>query len=160
MIYTNDHIVNEIKSRSAYALSRQAEVEAPDSKTSAGADFLDTVRGAVLDQVQFHAIKGGEELSTVAERLEEDAWEIATSAVPEVSVERWDIFRDLAAWTEDVSDILNNSKTITGLSDLAGLVLYGIADRLVRSLLRDIKEEGEGVYAKRTGDLVIYSVVS
>ena len=55
--------------------------------------------------------------------------EIADSAVPVYTVDRWATFTDLGAWQEDIEDLASGTGAVA-LTDLAGLALFVIADRV------------------------------
>lgn len=104
-----------------WQLARLADVADPDTPESPGARWL--------QQVASYA----EELSEYASgtRVVEDAvTDAADSLVSVYTAERWQVFTDLAAWTEDLADFGQPADMTEG----AGVALYLIAERLLTAL--------------------------
>jgi hypothetical protein len=110
---TNTHNANE--------LSRIAGCYSPDDAfDSPGARFLLGVADACAEQSEY----GYEDVSDAAH-------EIADSAVPVYTHERWQTFVDLGAYEQDISE-LGVSEDMT---ENAGFALYMIANTLAMTLL-------------------------
>lgn len=118
----------------AWGLSHLADCANPDSADSPGARFLAAVRAAVVSDWE-----------RLTEREDPDYFgtvpEVVGSCMPSTAHEVWQVFTDLAAYTEDVSGFVLND-----MSAAAGHALYRIATRLVYALVREGKrfdtEEG------------------
>ena len=120
----------EVKGLNAYELASAADCLMPDTPTSAGAEWLSSVRDDVL--VEVHGV-AAEDFN----RLTEDtANEIADSAVPIYTGQKWATFVDLGAYQEDVSELID-TQDFDKMSDVA---LYAIAERLVGALLAELAE--------------------
>jgi hypothetical protein len=92
----------------------------PDSIDSPGAKFLERVESNIIER------RGEGSLD------EDSIHELADSAVPIYTHERWQVFVDLGAYQEDVSEIGASSEDLT---QCAAVALYLIADRLARALM-------------------------
>lgn len=104
-----------------WQLARLAECFDPDSVDSPGARFLAGVRDDVNDRL------GG-----LNDDPSDVAAEIADSAVPVYTHERWRVFVDLGAWEEDPSDLTADTSDMT---QAAAICLYMIAERLAAALI-------------------------
>lgn len=122
----------EITTRNAYALCADADTSTPDNDDSTGAAFLAGVRDAVIEH--FDGLT--EDPRNVLDSLTDGdaAHEIADSAVPVYTYQRWQTFTDLGAWDEDVSEYAEGGD----LTSAAAAALYMIATRLVRSLADEL----------------------
>ncbi|AWY07636.1 OCR-like antirestriction protein [Streptomyces phage Yosif] len=136
-------ILDDIKARSSYRLSNDAGCGCPDNLESEGALFLDRVRDAVVESLEY--LVGSDDL-TLVEAVEYARdhgtdGEIADSAVSVYTHEKWKQFVDLQAYNEDLDEI---GGTPDDLDQGAGWALYLIASRLVGQLLQEIEDaEGE-----------------
>lgn len=108
----------------AYRLAGMAECASPDSPDSPGVRFLLRVASDFAERVA-----DGEEYDDDA--AYDMAHEVADAAVPIYTHERWVTFVDLAAYNEDPSELGADASDMT---ELAGVCLYLIAERLVRVL--------------------------
>jgi|SRR6516225_10905127 hypothetical protein len=109
---------------SAYELARLAEVASPDSPTSPGAEWLNSVA------------RWAEDVEN-----DDDITEAADSVVPVYTHERWRVFVDLAAYNEDPTDLGADASDMT---QAAGVALFLIAERLIQALLQEREEEDDG----------------
>lgn len=109
----------------AYHLARLAETYSPDSLESPGAHFLASVADAFEEY----------------ERDADGDWlhEAADGAVPIYTHERWQVFVDLGAYNEDISDL---GATGDATQD-AAIALYMIAERLLSALAAAADEDDE-----------------
>lgn len=112
--------------RTANQLARLADCPSPDSPTSPGAHFLESVADSYQE-------------AAADERYDEDdsPHEIADAAVPVYTHERWQTFVDLCAYQEDTTELGDDGSDLT---QSAAIALYMIAERLVRALA----DEDEG----------------
>jgi hypothetical protein len=100
-----------------YALARLADCADPDSPTSPGARWLLAIAEHVAER----------------EHDDEDlAHEIADSAVPPYTSDVFAVLVDLAAYREDVSDLVAEGDDLTRRASVA---LYVVAERLAAALL-------------------------
>jgi hypothetical protein len=117
-----------VATKNPYELASLAECASPDSLTSPGASFLERVADAA-DSIRE---EGGDE---------DNVSEAADSAVPVYTHERWQVFVDLAAYNEDVTELGATGDDLTGC---AGVALYMIAERLLHALLaEDVDEDAD-----------------
>ena len=116
--------------RTALQLARLAGCADPDSDTSAGADFLNSVETDTLERI----IDNGGEWD------DDMAHEIADGAVPVYTYTRWQTFTDLAAWDEDASELGADTSDMT---QAAAVCLYIIADRLARAIADEYEPEDD-----------------
>jgi len=122
-------------SHNVFQLATLADCYSPDSDDSPGAAFLARVARDVADRVNEEA--GTDVIRDLVSDLTEDgAHEIADSAVPIYTHERWQAFVDLGAYNEDTREF----GAMDDLTDAAGIALYLIAERLVRALAEELTE--------------------
>lgn len=114
--------------RSVWHLARLAGCSNPDTPESPGARFLRAVDAGAIELAESHEPDGLGEPS-------DDVHELADSAVPIYTHERWQTFTDLAAYQEDVTEY----GEIADLTAAAGVALYMIADRLAFAILAEIQ---------------------
>ena len=124
---------DEWRTTSAYALAREADCGSPDSDESAGARMLYSVRDAVLEACEYRNVATVREV----EMLREDGTdhELADAGPDIYTHTRWAEFVDLAAYQEDVSE----HDTRDSLTELAGVALYMICERLVAVMLESLE---------------------
>ncbi len=118
-----------------WRLANDAGVAGPDSVTSPGADWLRLVYGSALE---------------IAEQIRDNGWtvsamiedgdgldlvtESADSVVPIYTHNLWEVFVDLAAYTEEIEDY----EIVDNLNHAASVALYLIAERLISVTLDEI----------------------
>ena len=136
----------EIREWSAYWLScsDMADCGSPDSKESPGAVFLTSVRDQTCDLIdetvtEFFAVDD-------FDNLDDDGslHQIADSAPDIYTYQRWTEFADLAAWQEEPGEEYGD-EVYEGrdMTEMAGLHLFMIADRLARNIVQAVKEAVE-----------------
>lgn len=108
----------------AFQLARLADCGEPDTEHSPGARFLESVRDAVDEMIEYSKPAGMDEVADGIREIADGAPDVYTAA-------RWAQFVDLAAWQEDLSEIGGGGEDMTGN---AGLALYLIAERLATKL--------------------------
>jgi hypothetical protein len=119
---------------SPFALASLADCDWPDSVDSPGAVFLVRVARDVAEWVgQWDT---PDDARDALSNFGDQAHEIADSAIPVYTHERWQTFDDLAAWREDISEYGGTDD----LTNAAGVALYMIAERLVRALAEELAE--------------------
>lgn len=126
---TTTTTLDSIKSLSPYALARLVECGDPDSPESRGALFLTSVRDAVVEYA---------ETDDYTHHWSDAIHEIADSAPDVYTHQRWQEFVDLCAYETDLSDIVSTvtfSDNKITLTDIAGYVLFDIAERLAIALV-------------------------
>jgi len=115
--------IADIRGLSVNQLVKLADCASPDSMTSPGAAFLESVRDAVADTIEPDGT------------LRDDSrHEIADGAPDVYTVTRWAEFVDLAAYQEEP----DCGEWPSDLTDAAGVALYQIAARLISAILDDI----------------------
>ena len=126
-----------IEDLTAYRLADLADVAAPDTLVSPGAAFLTGVRDHLAEALDWRADDPADAIKHVRD---DGIHEIADSAVPVYTHARWLTFVDLAAWSEDISELADGAVATVGLTEGAGVALYIIAERLTHALLDQIVE--------------------
>ena len=106
--------------RTVWTLAGMAEVSSPDSLTSPGAEWLQRVALTVDDVRDYDDIDDG-------------IHEQADGLVPVYTHHRWQVFVDLAAYTEDVDELAGAFDH--SMEGRAGIALYLIAERLLTALV-------------------------
>jgi hypothetical protein len=125
-------IVDNVRhDHSPYHLASLANCGSPDSVDSPGAAFLSSVARDVADRVNDDPAVARED---IADLIEDGAHEIADSAVPVYTHQRWQTFVDLQAYQEDTSEY----GAIDDLTNAAGVALYMVANRLVLALAEEL----------------------
>ena len=123
--------------RSAYELAHMADVASPDNDDSPGAEWLRLVAGDLhdlLDQYATEVMAGEIDPET---DLGDEITESADQIVPTYTHHRWQVFIDLAAYQEDVSELGEiDGDDLT--RSVAGVALYMIAERLMNALIAEI----------------------
>lgn len=118
----------ETESYNAWQLAHMAEVASPDASDSKGAEWLESVARDALDLIEN---RRDSTTGIDAEDFHDDIHEYADNAVPIYIHERWQVFVDLAAYTEDTSEF----GEYEDLTQAAGVALYMIAERLIRAIV-------------------------
>jgi hypothetical protein len=129
-----DADLDAIKELTVWQLARMADVADPDALDSAGTKFLVSVRDAYMEHVEYK----GEDFDA-AEDIGDTAHEIADGAPDVYTSTRWAEFVDLAAWNEDISELMPEAGN--DLTGAAGVALYIIAERLVYALHAELTGE-------------------
>jgi hypothetical protein len=129
-----DADLDAIKELTVWQLTRMADVADPNALDSAGAKFLVHVRDAYVEHVEYK----GEDFDP-SEDIDDTAHEIADGAPDVYTSTRWTEFVDLAAWNEDVSELMPEAGN--DLTAAAGVALYMIAERLVYALHSELTGE-------------------
>lgn len=112
--------MSDTTTHTVYQLARLADCLDPDSADSPGGKFLADVADAYRDA----ADEGWYD-------ADDGPHEIADSAVPVYTHNRWLTFADLGAYQEDTTELGADASDLT---QCAAVALYMIADRLVRAL--------------------------
>lgn len=115
---------------SPFQLAQDVEVAAPDSATSPGARWLTSVYTDAVEAFTYARENDDDEDDT--------RHEVADSAVPVYTAERWAVFTDLCAWQEDLTEFGDQTPDMT---ERAGLALYLIAHRVCRLALDNMARE-------------------
>lgn len=133
--------VNQLAGRAGCAAPPAADTDSP-VRDHAGAQFLSGVRDAVWDLL---SDLDTDDLMRLAADPSDVGWvdddgrvhEIADGAPSVYTYRRWAQFVDLAAFTEDTTDLAGENADVTSL---AGIALYQIAERLAYALLTEAAE--------------------
>lgn len=142
--------LQDIRKMTVYALANLAAPAGPDSADSPGASFLDGVRTYFLERFDYaigehNGTPTADDIRRAIDVIKDEAAsEIADSAVPVYTYQRWQTFTDLAAWEEDVDELGDADQ---GMTALAGVALYLIAERLVIALAESLDEWADDVEA-------------
>ena len=139
--YTPHHGDKELPATLApWKLASTADCAAPDRDANEGIEFLCGLFDSFIDTIEFTAIDeidaqaDGYDIRKELDRVE---WhETADSAVPVYTHRKWQTFVQLAAYDEDVSELVHG-REITG-DDVCNAALYIIADRLMRALTSEL----------------------
>lgn len=141
----------DAESYTSWELANLAKVTSPDAHDgigfSADQDVMVHVAGGspgarFLRSIAYDVsalIEDG--LSTRDDDHHDALHDLADSAVPIYTHEMWSTFVDLAAYTEDVSEL---SAEDTSMNRQAAIALYMIAERLAFALIEAEKAEDEG----------------
>ena len=132
----SDPTAGEWNEHNPFCLASLADCASPDSISSPGAAFLASVARDVAEHVESYVAEGDPGYR-LTELREDGSHEIADSAVPVYTHERWQVFVDLAAYNEDASELGATADDLTGA---AGVALYMIAERLVHALADELSE--------------------
>ncbi len=116
----------------AYELSDIADCGSPDSPDSPGAKFLLSVASDVAECLE-NGIPPEDDAMNLAP-------EIAESAVPIYTHEKWQVFVDLTAYNENIDDL---GGTSGGMERGSNRALYIIAERLAINLFYEARESAE-----------------
>jgi hypothetical protein len=127
-----DADLDEIKEKGDWELARMANCQ--ESNGEHGTRLLKHVRDAYVEHVEYK----GEDFDP-SEDIGDTAHEIADSAPDVYTSARWAEFVDLAAWNEDVSELMPEAGN--DLTGAAGVALYMIAERLVYALHSELTGE-------------------
>lgn len=134
-------ILSEALNLDAYDMAAGSDVKCPETLTSPGARWILGVRDALTEAVDYdHA--DDETVAETIDRMRDRGitHEIADGAVPIYTYDRWVIFTELQAYLEDPSELGYEG---TDMTELAGVCLYMIAERIVESLCRVLEETSE-----------------
>lgn len=110
-----------------YQLALLAEVASPDAIDSPASQWLEHVQVVARGLLSENAGLDADEFSDLIT-------EAADESVPVYTHERWEVFVDLAAYQEDVSDF----GPIQDMEQGAGVALYLVAERLIRAIVEDV----------------------
>lgn len=116
----------------AYQLARTADCADPETLESPGAEWLHSVAASVDEIV---AIK-----RDGSDYWQDSVAETADMLVPIYNHRRWQVFVDLAAWQEDISDYGGVEGDMTAA---AGVALYAIAERLLYALVEMAEDDDD-----------------
>ena len=107
-------------------MAGMAGCASPDGLDSAGADWLRQVASSAAEVVA--------EVDDIDDaRYDDRLHEMADGLVPIYTHNRWQVFVDLAAYQEDVTEF----GPIEDMERAAGVALYIIAERLVAAIIED-----------------------
>lgn len=124
---TKTETTEELERLNAFELARMADIASPDEFDSVGAQFLLSVRDSFIEYI----------IDNDGEPSEDMAHEVADLAVPIYTHERWLTFVDLAAYQEDVEELVTDD--VRDMTQRAGVALYLIAERLVFALIEEME---------------------
>lgn len=125
--------IGKINNLSDYRLVNMAAVSLPDNLDSPGAQFLSHVRDSLVEWAEYHR---GEDIETLGERAQDDAFEQVDSTVPVYTHPLWETFVDLSAYADESSDEFDGGT----MTEQASYVLARIAERLFMELAEEYVE--------------------
>ena len=120
-----------LRDLTVFRLANEAGCSSPDDAESAGAKFLDAVRDAVIEAIEY---------DPEASDYDEQASEIADNAPDVYTHAMWSEFVDLAAYNEDPTEL---GAEADDMDKCARVCLYMIADRLARVLFEMVADVEE-----------------
>ena len=121
---------------SSGCLSRLAECAQPE--TDKGRDFLRGVADGLVERVEYSEPSDTGDVDD----LRDLSSEAADGAIPVYTHQKWAVFVDCGAYSENVSDLVHGKRDLTG-NDVAKAALYQIADRLWHALAEEYEEKLE-----------------
>jgi len=126
-----------------WLLARTADCAQPDGHEKEGQKFLTLAFSHFTFAVENDMnVSDSDDAADLRRTLEDFDWhEYADDAVPVYTHEKWLTFVHLAAYQEDVSDLVDSRK-VDGDS-VANAALYQIADRLFRALATELADKIE-----------------
>jgi hypothetical protein len=135
-----DSCLTNVNAWSAYFIASHSDVDcgSPDSPTSPGATFLTDVRDATVEYIT--TAIDDDDLLTVSERIVEN-FGSGHYPAPIATVDVWRTFVDLAGWSEDFSSVGQDTVATDDLSDVAGLALDLIGDRVRDAVALEVQIE-------------------
>jgi hypothetical protein len=110
------------------------------STDTRGASFLSACRDAALETAAWHADAGG--WRVVEDADYDEISEVADAVVPVYTAALWETFTDLGAWDVDTSDY--GDVYDADMTRQASIVLYIIAESIIREVLEDIAVQVRG----------------
>lgn len=116
----------------AFEIARMVDVASPDAVDSPGGEWLEQVYG---DAVELIADNDGDAYAVD----DDDVADRADSIVPVYTHERWQVFVDLAAYTEDIAE-LGDVDPDDLTRSIAGVALYMIARRVYEAVVEEAQE--------------------
>lgn len=133
---------DEVRDLTAFRISHDADVTCPDSLDSPGAQFLTGIASAVCEAIAWE--QDNNDLGATEDDLlgwaEDGIHEIADSAVPIYTGDKWATFVDLAAYHEELDDLGGS----TGDMDQdASTALYIIAERVAQTVVAMLAEDDD-----------------
>lgn len=126
---------DSVREWNPYMIAGTVDCTSPDNQTSPGALWLCAVRD---DAVEWW--DNADPFDRTNYDQSDSAHELADNAVPIYTHDKWRVFVDLAAYTEDLDDIGGTSGDMDQDSNLA---LYLIASRVVAATLAALELETE-----------------
>lgn len=132
--------IETIQAMTVYSLAAELGNElagGPDAEDSPGAKWLDGVRTAVVEQIQWLAQNNDGDVIAAAKALLEDHHEQADSAVEVYTSTRWEVFAELGMWQVDVEDL----GSVSDMTEAAGRCQYEAAGMLIRALCEALVED-------------------
>ena len=127
--------LTEIKSYKANCLAFLADCTSLWKDDSAGGWFLIRFRDSLAERIDYEETRKNLRSDDWREVWADAVHEMANDAPACYTDQRWREFADLGAWSEDATELGYTDLSRTSLTDIAGVCLYIIADRLCWILL-------------------------
>lgn len=124
-------ILDDVRGRTVWSLAREANSYSPDDETSPGGEFLDSVRTAFVEAVEYLTEPDADDIRNL------DPFEYVDGSVPVYTSNLWRTFVDLGAYNEDVSEWGDFGDD---LNKAASLALFVIGERLFLGLAEDVAD--------------------
>ena len=125
--------IGTINELNANPLSYRASVASPDTLESPGARFLEGVRDALVEWVEYNR---SEDIESLVEKAQDDAFEQVDACVPVYTHQIWQTFTDLAAYHDEAVYEFDGGS----MTEQASYVLARIAERLFVALAEEYVE--------------------
>lgn len=120
-----------INNFSAYRLANMATVATPDAVDSPGAQFLTSVRDALVEWVEY--VRDTYDAQSLPETAQDDALEQVDSAMPAYTHQLWQTFTDLAAYDDESAGEFDGGT----MTETVSYVLARIAERVFVALAEE-----------------------
>lgn len=132
-----------------WLLANTADCASPDGHEKEGQKFLTLAFSHFTFAVENDMnVSDSDDAADLRRTLEDFDWhEYADNAVPIYTHEKWLTFVHLAAYQEDVSDLVDYQKDVT--DQVPNAALYQIADRLFRALATELADKCDEVESER-----------
>ena len=123
--------IDTINNFSAYRLSLKAGVESPDALNSLGAQFLASVRDALVEWVEY--VRDAYDVQSLPETAQETAIDQVDATMPAYTHQLWQTFTDLAAYDDESAGEFDGGT----MTEKVSYILACIAERLFVALAEE-----------------------
>ena len=122
--------IDTINNFSAYRLSLKADVASPDAVHSHGAQFLTSVRDALVEWAEYNR---DEAIEALSEKAQDDAFDQVDATIPAYTHQLWQTFTDLAAYDDESAGEFDGGT----MTEQVSYILVRIAERLFVALAEE-----------------------
>ena len=123
--------IDTINNFSAYRLSLKAGVESPDALNSPGAQFLASVRDALVEWVEY--VRDTYDVQALSETAQDNAIDQVDATMPAYTHQLWQTFTDLAAYDDESAGEFDGGT----MTEKVSYILACIAERLFVALAEE-----------------------